>query len=94
MRENGTKGIGGQQDKLTQVLKKRQQRRAQSAKEANHYGKGDTDQWTVNVRHDFNGVVAAMQFILAKKTKLPDFIAVRVTIASDAKLRKGWPLKR
>ena len=26
-----------------------------------------TDQWTVNVRHDFNGVVVAMQFILAKK---------------------------
>jgi hypothetical protein len=51
-----------------------------------------TNQRTVNVRHDFNGVVAAMQFILGEETDWPDIIAVRVAIASDAKLRKGWPL--
>jgi hypothetical protein len=66
VRENGTKGVSRQQHKLAQVLKKRQQRRAQSAKEANHYGKVITDQWTVNVRYNFNGVVVAMQFIFEK----------------------------
>jgi hypothetical protein len=30
-----------------------------------------TDQWTVNVRHDFNGVVVAMQFILGEKRDWP-----------------------
>ena len=50
MRENGTKSVSRQQHNLAQVLEKRQQRRAQSAKEANHYGKVITDQWTVNVR--------------------------------------------
>jgi hypothetical protein len=70
VRENGTKSVSRQQHNLAQVLEKRQQRRAQSAKEANHYGKVITDQWTVNVRHNFNGVVVAMQFIF-EKTDLP-----------------------
>ncbi len=39
MRENGTKSVGSQQDQLAEILTKREQRRAQSAKEADHYGK-------------------------------------------------------
>jgi hypothetical protein len=34
--EDGAKSVGSQQDKFAQVLKKREQRRAQSVEESNH----------------------------------------------------------
>jgi len=41
MGKNGTERVARQEHKLAQILKKREQWRAQSAKEADHYGSGD-----------------------------------------------------
>jgi hypothetical protein len=39
--ENGTKRISSQKDEFAEILDERDQRRAEGAKEADHYGRGD-----------------------------------------------------
>jgi hypothetical protein len=37
--ENGTKRVSSQQDEFAEILDEREQRRAEGAKEADHYGR-------------------------------------------------------
>src|SRR4029077_17787420 len=39
--ENGTKRVSSEQDEFAEILDERDQRRAEGAKEANHYGRSD-----------------------------------------------------